>query len=62
MDNKRIPVKSYSKNLVKTLGRILIFLFLPFVSFRFEEITGTRKTSVRILIRNFIFLRVLFSQ
>lgn len=46
----------------KTLSRILIFLFLPFVSFRFEEITGTRKTSVRILIRNFIFLRVLFSQ
>lgn len=62
MDNKRIPVKSYSKNLVKTLSRILIFLLLPFVSFRFEEITGTRKTSVRILIRNFIFLRVLFSQ
>lgn len=37
MDNKRIPVKSYSKNLVKTLGRILIFLLLPFVSFRFEK-------------------------
>lgn len=25
------------KNLVKTLSRILIFLLLPFVSFRFEE-------------------------